>query len=61
MRKQCISDEFAGTCPCQDHIKIIARDHLVDKLFEFIFVLSYLTACLLPCCGLLINLSQCKC
>ena len=60
MREQSVSYEFTSSGSCQDHIKIITCDHLVDKFLELIFVLSDLITCLLPCSRLLINLSQRK-
>ena len=61
MREQCVPNELAGAGACQDYIKVIACDHLIDKLPDLIFVLSDLSACLFPCCWLLIDLSQRKC
>ena len=61
MREQCVSYKFAGSSACQDHIKIIACDYLVNKLLDLIFVFRDLPARLFPCSRLLINLADCKC
>lgn len=60
MREKCVSDKFACSRSCQDHIEVITCNYLIDKFLNFILVFCDLPACLLPCRRLLINLSQCK-